>query len=309
MFKDNMIGEKFGKWLVKERVPNIKNYITYKVICECGVVKNIDKYTLKSGKSKSCGCGRFSDLTGKNIGNLKVLKKILKDNNSIIYWNCICNCGKEKILSHNYLIKNKKNKEKSCGCLRKDFKKIEDITGEKFNRLLVLKRVCNIEYKSKSVAARWLCRCDCGKEVVCIGKNLKNNNTYSCGCYRNEKYKTINYKGCGNLSKTHFYRIQIRAKNRNLEFSISEKYLWDLFLKQDMKCALTGIKIILNKKHNKHKNNTASLDRIDSKKGYIEGNVQWVHKKINLMKSNIPQKQFIKYCELIYKNKIKNETT
>ena len=47
---------------------------------------------------------------------------------------------------------------------------------------------------------------------------------------------------------------------------------------------------------------TASLDRIDSTKGYIEGNVQWVDKIVNAMKWNIPEKYFIEICKTIAKN-------
>ena len=45
---------------------------------------------------------------------------------------------------------------------------------------------------------------------------------------------------------------------------------------------------------------TASLDRIDSKKGYIEGNIQWVHKDINRMKWAFNEDYFIKLCNNIY---------
>jgi hypothetical protein len=44
---------------------------------------------------------------------------------------------------------------------------------------------------------------------------------------------------------------------------------------------------------------TASLDRIDSSKGYIEGNVQWIHKHINKMKNNFNESYFIEICKKI----------
>lgn len=47
---------------------------------------------------------------------------------------------------------------------------------------------------------------------------------------------------------------------------------------------------------------TISLDRIDSTKGYIEGNVQWVHKSVNIMKSTLTQEQFINFCKLVAEN-------
>ena len=44
---------------------------------------------------------------------------------------------------------------------------------------------------------------------------------------------------------------------------------------------------------------TASIDRIDSKSGYIEGNIQWVHKFINSMKLDHTQEEFIKLCKAV----------
>jgi hypothetical protein len=48
---------------------------------------------------------------------------------------------------------------------------------------------------------------------------------------------------------------------------------------------------------------TASVDRIDSSKGYIKGNVQWVHKTINKMKWGYSQGEFIEFCEAVVKHK------
>jgi len=47
---------------------------------------------------------------------------------------------------------------------------------------------------------------------------------------------------------------------------------------------------------------TASVDRIDSNKGYIKGNVQFVHKDINLMKNVLNIEYFIEMCKKIAKH-------
>jgi hypothetical protein len=44
---------------------------------------------------------------------------------------------------------------------------------------------------------------------------------------------------------------------------------------------------------------TASLDRIDSSKGYTLGNIQWVHKWVNLMKQDMTDQEFIEWCKTI----------
>ena len=55
-----------------------------------------------------------------------------------------------------------------------------DLTGQKFGRLIVMERIPN----RKGGRIQWLCVCDCGTQKIIIGKNLKNNNTKSCGCLK-----------------------------------------------------------------------------------------------------------------------------
>ena len=44
---------------------------------------------------------------------------------------------------------------------------------------------------------------------------------------------------------------------------------------------------------------TASLDRIDSTRGYTVDNIQWIHKDLNRMKWNLPNDYFINICTLV----------
>ena len=71
---------------------------------------------------------------------------------------------------------------------------------------------------------------------------------------------------------------------RDKQTNLSESYLSELWNSQKGKCALSKMSIHL--KSGKHKLNTASLDRIDSSIGYVEGNVQFVSYGINLAKNS-----------------------
>lgn len=82
---------------------------------------------------------------------------------------------------------------------------------------------------------------------------------------------------------------------RGLEFEVTIDYLWDLYKCQGGKCSLTGDEIQLSN----GKSQSASLDRIDSSRGYVVGNVQWVHKDINLMKMDFNQEHFIELCKRV----------
>jgi hypothetical protein len=44
---------------------------------------------------------------------------------------------------------------------------------------------------------------------------------------------------------------------------------------------------------------TASLDRIDSLVGYIKGNVQWVHKDVNVSKMDFDESYFRQLCAAV----------
>lgn len=82
----------------------------------------------------------------------------------------------------------------------------------------------------------------------------------------------------------------------------SNRYLWELYVTQEKRCALSDqpIGFTQNTAQGKERG-CASLDRIDSSKGYIEGNVQWVHKHINVMKRSISQEEFIQLANQIAK--------
>lgn len=65
----------------------------------------------------------------------------------------------------------------------------------------------------------------------------------------------------------------------------------------EKKCKISGLSLEFGKA--KHGTTTASLDRIDSSKGYIEGNVQWLHKDVNRSKFTKSDEEFIELCRII----------
>lgn len=70
------------------------------------------------------------------------------------------------------------------------------------SKLIVLKQVDDyIEPKSGKHHARWECQCTCGNICVVIGRDLKSNNTTSCGHCKN-KYDLSGEYGIGWTSNT-----------------------------------------------------------------------------------------------------------
>ena len=62
--------------------------------------------------------------------------------------------------------------------------RLVDLTGQAFGKLTVLARADDYVSPSGRKFAQWQCKCECGKEIIVIGLNLKNGKTKSCGCLR-----------------------------------------------------------------------------------------------------------------------------
>lgn len=147
-----------------------------------------------------------------------------------------------------------------------------------------------------------------------LGKTSK---CRSCSQLLNNKNKTGNgHKTIGDLSGSFVNSIKQKARSRDIEFNVTVEYLWSLFLEQDRKCKLSNIDLKLytyniwtstgKSRHHNTSIMNASLDRIDSSKGYVEGNVQWVHKVVNIMKNTLSTEEFLYFCEQIYLNNKKD---
>lgn len=183
-----------------------------------------------------------------------------------------------------------------------------DVTGQKFGDLEVI-RMESPKFKMDSWKA--VCKCHkCGNENFIIApKRLKPRITMNCGCCSWERKKGKDnkmFKGCEGITGSFFHQIRKNATTRKITFDLNIEYIWNLFLQQNGKCKLSDIELSLGKSNYDERN--ASLDRIDSSKGYINGNVQWIHKDINFMKNSFSQDKFLKYIELIYKNNFQHKS-
>jgi hypothetical protein len=180
--------------------------------------------------------------------------------------------------------------------------------NQKFGRLTIL----NFTGKTNSSRSKiYLCQCDCGNQKEIAITKLKHK-TKSCGCLKSENLnhesgkQSLRFMGHGDISKTFWNRILYSAKNRKKEFNITIEYAWELFLNQNKKCAISGLDLVISpsSKDMYNKSISASLDRIDSTKGYIGGNVQWVHKDINYMKWKLSVDRFKELCKIVTDNDI-----
>jgi len=164
-------------------------------------------------------------------------------------------------------------------------------------------------------------KCKCGKVEFVRGYFLRigrQSCCKSCRCkinYQNALdtnkkvgFIKLTHSGIGDLTRTFYSTIKRNARRRNIVWGdeLTIEFLWNLFINQNKKCAISGLDIILSDRRINNQvdyhHMTASLDRIDSKIGYVKYNVQWVHKDVNTMKFDYSQEYFIKMCKLIAKN-------
>ena len=134
--------------------------------------------------------------------------------------------------------------------------------------------------------------CRCGVERVVNARLLISGKTTGCrSCkYRNGGPKNNRWSGYKELTGTIFHGIRGSAKTRQIPFELTIEELYNLYHTQLGLCALSGVEISWY---------DASLDRIDSNGKYEFTNVQWVHKKVNIMKHTMSDKELRNWCQLI----------
>lgn len=155
---------------------------------------------------------KFINIAGQEFNNIKVIEQAPKKNNKIM-WKCQCHCGNFFIVDGYSL---RSGHTKSCGCLKGN--KINEI-GNKYGKLTVIENMKS----DKQGNSQWKCKCDCGNEIVVLGKSLRSG-TSSCGCKRIEKLIEYNHTRKKDLLNQRFYNLvvveELNKKNNN------NNYLW-----------------------------------------------------------------------------------
>lgn len=143
--------------------------------------------------------------------------------------------------------------------------------------------------KDKSIL---VCK-ECHNEFETTPDHIWTEHTKSCGCTSRGRRK-----GTEEVSGDYFTILRKGAIRRGIKFDITIEYISNLLKKQNFKCKLSNMDIQTSY-NRKKKEQTASLDRIDNTKGYVKGNVQWVHRDVNWMKQDFSQEYFLQICRYV----------
>lgn len=229
-----------------------------------------------------------AEYEGVTFGKLTILRRIMpppsvSSKSTAVYVAGVCECGNQVISVLNRL----KSGDDSCcpDCAGRRRKSI--VSGNTYGRWAVISNIGK---------EKWLCRCNvCGTEKMMEKHGVERlRKSKDCDSCKNKKHSSA-------VKTVLWSHINRGAQMRGIEISITKPDIFSALEEQENKCALSGISIRIALSHKEHRagKTTASLDRIDSSKGYTKENVQWVHKDINIIKQSYTDEYFISMCKAV----------
>lgn len=178
-------------------------------------------------------------------------------------------------------------------------RKRKDLSGLKFNRLTCLRYVRN----DKGGNARYLWKCDCGKEKEIDGGKVKRGQTKSCGCLIDEARRK---KGKGALKygeahfNSYFHQYVKAAEKRNYKFELTKEEFRKLTKQNCHYCDSEPIPIVQRSKSHYGQYIGNGVDRVDNSIGYTKENCVPCCKMCNRIKREYNKKEFLEKIRSIY---------
>lgn len=292
LYKDNLSTSEIGK------IFNLEPTYIYQILNKCGCVDRHGRDYGLEERDQELLKAYQSGLTAKEVGEKFGLKrtriyKILEKNNCLER-----HCGKPNIQQRNEDIiiayngglssiqvgkKFGLNKSSIIKILKDNGCDIHpsrlDLIGQRFNRLVVIKPM-----KNNGVHTTWLCKCDCGNEVIVRTNNLRNGGTNSCGCYKIDKIieaKTTHGMSCRGNKRPEFKMLHAakkRAKQKGLPFNLE---VTDIIIPE-----YCPVFPEMKLKHNIGTigPDSPTLDRLVPEYGYVKENIMVISHKANSIK-------------------------
>lgn len=226
---------------------------------------------------------------GDKFGELTIIENKRTRLKNSYYYKVRCKCGKEYYAQCSSLKSGRTTMCKECSNINR---RLVINTGYKFGTWTVMSKG---QYFGAQI--KYLVQCDCGNTRYMPASQIMNPNKYQT-CRRCSSGKILS-----NFRESFIHNLKKNALYRKKHFGedVTPEYLYSLLEKQDFKCALTGDTLLPedNSLDHERKDLPLSLDRIDSSKGYIKGNLQWVTKRVNLMKGEMTMAELLETCSKI----------
>jgi len=192
-----------------------------------------------------------------------------------------------------------------------------DLIGQRFGSLTVIARAENKVWTSSSFQAQWLCKCECGNEVLFVSARLLSEGRTSCGCmnYQLDKHGNVKYDNPKDVSfNSLIRRYKNICKRDGKEWKLTREQAINIF---EGKCYYCGIEpqnvynVYIQKNGTTVTQNAIravqaevlvnGIDRIDSNLGYIYSNVVSCCTTCNFAKNTLNIKDFYSWLDRIAK--------
>lgn len=158
---------------------------------------------------------------------------------------------------------------------------------------------------TKGLDGRWYKNCPtCGDQQSYLRKNYAvesfrlGKECKKCSNRRTENCHRGWHRG---IRVSWFNQFKTGAETRGIVWSLTLDDVADLMEMQSSRCALTGWDIEFPDAGHPQKA-LASIDRIDSKGPYSKENSQLVTRKVNMMKQQYSQQEFVDICKAVAKH-------
>lgn len=180
-----------------------------------------------------------------------------------------------------------------------------NMAGQKFNRLTVIKEAERDKTYKGDSSRRWLCRCECGKELIVSRRSLLHGRSKSCGCLRIElnrkQAKERRLPGKSAAEKRLFRRYLTSAKSRNLEITLTLSDVIEITKQNCYYCNQEPNQVTKTIRNNdiEHILIHNGIDRIDSSKGYTLNNCYPCCLICNQMKMDLSMTEFFSQIKKI----------
>lgn len=155
-------------------------------------------------------------------------------------------CKQERQTARAAVERNKSSMCQSCANIERFY---IDLTGKRFERLVVVKNTLKKTNNRKYI---WLCKCDCGSLTKVCASSLSAGNTKSCGCYRREiSSKNATKLGLSQVGNAHprwddSLTDEERFRNRDHDL---KKWRTSVFVRDNRKCVVCGSGQKINAHH------------------------------------------------------------
>jgi hypothetical protein len=185
-----------------------------------------------------------------------------------------------------------------------------DITGQKFRMLEVIgpagKRGRNLEQW-------WLCKCNCGENVVRRSSKLRNGEAKSCGCDRNFGHNRI-FDREQAVRKATYDAWRASSLGRGISVDLSADDYWSIIVQPCSYCGRSGVSSA-KERRNRHGGFISNLtipmnglDRVDSSIGYRTSNVVPCCKHCNFAKNTMSRDEFFEWITIVYNHFVKGKS-